>query len=125
MPSQPDMTAPEPLQPTPAEQPRLQNFWGRLLLPLLLSFVSLILGWHLSESGHSRLASASQTTPALPELRPSSSPQPTLQGVGTLPDPLRAAPLSHWTAEVPVAHWPERPAGTDLLALGRMNLDGG
>jgi len=96
-----------------------------MLLPLLLSLASLLLGWHLSESGHARLASASQTTPALPELRPASSPQPTLQGVGTAADPPRAAPLSRWTAAAPVVHWPERAAGTDLLALGRMNLDGG
>lgn len=96
-----------------------------MLLPVLLSLASLLLGWHLSESGHSRLASASQTTPALPELRPASSPQPTPQGVGTVPEPLRAAPLSRWTVAAPLFLWPTRSPATDLLALGRMNLDGG
>jgi hypothetical protein len=114
--------------PQPASspaQPAPLPFWGRVLLPLLISLVGLLLGWQLGSLGHLRLREASQTSPLLPELRPLQNPAPSLQGA--LDDATPPVPvwLSRWTAAPPTAAQPAHRSGTDLITLGRMNLDGG
>lgn len=104
---------------------RVQTAWARALVSLLLSLAGLILGWQLSDPGHARLPSASQTVPAWPELRPVASPSPTLQGLGHVPEPRVAAPLPHWSVAARPRVQPVHLARTDLVMLGRMNLDGG
>ncbi len=117
------MTRPDPT--LRASQTRFQALWAHALASLLLSLAGLLLGWQLSESGHSRLASASQTAPVLPELRPAPAPQSAVQGLGTLTETPFAAPQSGWTTPSlpigPAVHL----ASTDLTLLGRLNLDGG
>ena len=117
------MTRPDPH--LPAVQTRFQTLWAHALASLLLSLAGLLLGWQLSEQGHSRLASASQTSPALPELRSALAPQSAVQGLGTVAETPFAMLRTGWTA-LPI---PIRPAlhlaTTDLTVLGRMNLDGG
>ncbi len=118
------MTRPDPLWPAPAQR-RLHTPWMQALVSVLLSLAAFVLGWHLSEQGHSRLPSASQISPALPELRPLSGPQAGVQGVGTAADPLSAAPPPRWTAGKVLPVQSSHDARTDLVTLGRMNLDGG
>ena len=104
---------------------RLQTFWARGLASLLLSLAGLLLGWQLSDQGHSRQLAASQTSPALPELRPAPNPQPAQYGLGTLTEIEPVGGVPRWTAEAspPQTQRPlEKP---DLILLGRMNLDGG
>lgn len=117
------MTRPE--SDLPAAPTRFQTLWARALASLLLSLAGLLLGWQLSDQGHSRLAAASQTSPALPELRPAPAPQPAMQGLGTLAETPFTPLVMGWTA-LPM---PIKPAlhlaATDLTVLGRMNLDGG
>ena len=117
------MTRTDPL--TPCLALRLQTFWARALVSLLLALVGHLLGWQLTEGGHSRLALASQTSPLLPELRPMQAPQPSVQGLGAATDAPAVLVLARWPDlllplnPVPV----EVPAG--LAIYGRMNLDGG
>ena len=118
------MTRTEPPLPAPVQR-RLHTYWTQALVSVLLSLAAFLLGWHLSEQGHSRQASASQTSPALPELRPLSGPQAGVQGVGTAADLLSAAPSPRWTAGEALPVQPCHDARTDLVTLGRMNLDGG
>ena len=110
---------------TALTQPRFHIYWTQALVSVLLSLAAFLLGWHLSEQGHSRLPSASQTSPALPELRPLAGPQPGIQGVGTAAEPPGAAPLLRWTAGLALPVQASHDARTDLVTLGRMNLDGG
>ncbi|WP_424949278.1 hypothetical protein [Deinococcus sp.] len=118
------MNQPDPLQPGPLPQ-RLQTLWAQALASLLLSLGAFVLGWQLSEQGHSRLLSASQTSPALPELRPAPAPQSAPQGVGALSEPPFAPPSPGWTAVARPLRPPVHLMATDLTALGRLNLDGG
>ncbi len=117
------MTRPE--SDLPAPQTRFQLLWGRALASLLLSLAGLLLGWQLSDQGHSRQLAASQTVPALPELRPASAPQPAAQGLRTLAETPFVKLTTGWTTPPlpisPALHL----AATDLTVLGRMNLDGG
>jgi hypothetical protein len=118
------MTRPDPLRPALLQR-RFHLYWTQALASVLLSLFASLVGWQLSEQGHSRLPSASQTSPALPELRPVAVPQPGVPGVGAVAEPLSAAPLPRWSAgeELPVQA--VHDARTDLVTLGRMNLDGG
>ncbi|WP_407571032.1 hypothetical protein [Deinococcus altitudinis] len=118
------MTRPDPILPAPVQR-RFHTSCTQALVSLMLSLTAFLLGWHLSEQGHSRLPSASQTSPALPELRPLAGAQPAIQGVGTAAEPLSAAPPPHWTAGEALPVQPNHDARTDLVTLGRMNLDGG
>ena len=104
---------------------RFHTSWTQALVSVLLSLFAFVLGWYLSEQGHSRLPSASQTSPALPELRPVSGPQPGMQAAGAAAVPLTTAPLRRWTAEKAPSVQASHDARTDLVTLGRMNLDGG
>lgn len=117
------MTRTDPL--TPRLALRLQTFWTRALGPLLLALVGLALGWQLAEGGHPRSPSASQTSPALPELRFVPTPQPSVQGLGAAAEAPAFLTLTHWPEPLP----PRTPAlvlARSVLAIcGRMNLDGG
>ncbi|WP_189087493.1 hypothetical protein [Deinococcus ruber] len=100
------------------------TYLTRALASLLVSLVGLI-GWHFSDQAHSRLPLASQTSPALPELRPVSPAPVSFAGVGgeseaALPP---AAPRYRVAERVAVPTLATRPL--DLTVLGRMNLDGG
>ena len=106
-------------------QRRFHTSWTQALVSVLLSLAAFLLGWHVSEQGHSRLPSASQTSPALPELRPLAGAPPGIQGVGTAADPLSVAPRVRWTVGQTLPVQPNHDARTDLVTLGRMNLDGG
>ena len=104
---------------------RLQTYWTRALVPLLLALVGLALGWQLAEGGHTRLSSASQTTPALPELRPMPTPQPSVQGVGAAAEATAFLGLAPWPEPGPTITSAPVPARGKLVVYGRMNLDGG
>ncbi len=104
---------------------RLQTFWTRALVSLLLALVGLALGWQLAEGGHTRLASASQTTPALPELRPLPTPQPSVQGMGAAAEAPAFPGPADWPEAAPTISPPPVPARGSLVVYGRMNLDGG
>ena len=117
------MTRPE--SDLPAAQTRLQTLWARALASLLLSLAGLLLGWQLSDQGHSRQLAASQTAPVLPELRPATAPQSAAQGLGTLTETPSVTPHTGWTTlSLPISP-ALHLAATDLTVLGRMNLDGG
>jgi hypothetical protein len=119
------------LKHIPCPDPQVLNsIWttsicARALLWLLLSLTSLVLGWQLNTSGHSRLPSAIQTSPALPELRAETSPQPSLLGAGEVAQSPSRVPLPRWTELAPVATGQGFVNELNLITLGRMNLDGG
>ncbi len=104
--------------------PRLPTGLLRLLASLLVSLTG-FLSWHLSEQGHVRLSLASQTVPALPELRPAPTPPVSFAGLGGSAESVVAAPVLSFgrAARLSLPELEARPP--ELLALGRMNLDGG
>ena len=117
------MTLPDPDLSAP--QTRFQTLWAHALASLLLSLAGLLLGWQLSDQGHSRQLAASQTAPVLPELRPAPGPQSATQGLGTLIETPFVTPHTGWTTlSLPISP-ALHLAATDLTVLGRMNLDGG
>ena len=104
---------------------RLQTFWTRALVSLLLALVGLALGWQLAEGGHTRLASASQTAPVVPDLRPMPTPQPSVQGTGAAEESPAFLGLAHWPEPGPTITPAPAAARGKLVVYGRMNLDGG
>ncbi|GGJ62051.1 hypothetical protein [Deinococcus aquiradiocola] len=121
------MTAPPPPDPAPTgrDARALPAVWMRALVSVLLPLAWLVFGLTLGESLHARQALASQTSPALPELRPVPVPQPSVGGPGQVSE-APAPALRAWPRPLAVPRLHAVPGVQPrLVTLGRLNLDGG